>query len=142
MERTRYLRRGDYALSNYLVSPLIFQDLESREYLDIRMITSLIRHNTIISKPIIGHLVDGHVINQRQVYDDFKIFLDATSKTAAAKLNSVKQGGILSQYKPVGYVVSAQKDTEQEQLRLRKKATQKRFERLSHEADERLSQKR
>jgi len=141
MERTRYLRRGDYALSDYLVSPLVFQEVESREYFDIRMITSLIRHNTIISKPIIGHLFNGQIINKPQIYADFKWFIDSVSNIAAAKLNSASQGGIVTRYKPVGYVVSAQKEKEQEQLALRNKATKQRFEKLAREADKRLIQK-
>ena len=45
MERTRYLRRGDYVFTDRLVVPLVVAELGSAEHLDIRMLTSFIRHH-------------------------------------------------------------------------------------------------
>lgn len=139
MERMRYLRRGDYALADMMVSPLVFQELESFEYLDVRSITSLIRHQTVISKPIIGHLSSDKVLNESRVIDEFETYLDSVERLTAARLYNAQENGIISQYCPVGYVVSAEKDKEQTQLELRRNATKKRVERLKAQATSRLS---
>ncbi|MEC7641605.1 MAG: NAD(P)H-dependent oxidoreductase, partial [Nitrospinota bacterium] len=48
IERTRYLRRGDYLFTNVLTAPLVFEEVETQENMHIRMLTSMIRHHTIL----------------------------------------------------------------------------------------------
>lgn len=46
IERTRYLRRDDYAIGDILVAPLVISEINSNQNLHIRMTTSLLRHHT------------------------------------------------------------------------------------------------
>jgi len=138
IERTRYLRRGDYALTDTMISPLLFHEHGFTEHLDIRMITSFIRHQTVISKPIIGHISAGKLVNETQAYACFENFLNSARKLAAARLFSALKGGIISKYNPIGYVVNAAKDKEPLNLRMRRDVTRKRFQRLAIQAVERL----
>ncbi len=139
MERTRYLRRGDYALSDVMVSPLVYRETGTREYSEIRMITSLIRHQTVIAKPIVADMTDGAVVNSDDVDNDFERFLSAAGRLGAARLSNAVLGGTMSTYKPVGYVVSAAKDNEKSQLELRQAATRKRLLRWARQARGRLA---
>ena len=73
------------------------------------------------------------------VIDEFKTYLDSVERLTAARLYNAQENGIISQYCPVGYVVSAEKEKKQTQLELRRKATKKRVERLKTQASSRLS---
>jgi multimeric flavodoxin WrbA len=122
IERTRYIRRSNYIYSNLLVAPIIFKDIRSREYLEIRIITSMIRHHTIMHKPIIFDIQDGDVINDDSAINDLNHFIDLTKRYVPGRiyynykyLQSVK-------YNPVGYTLSSAKDFEQDNVEKRDKA--------------------
>ncbi len=139
IERTRYLRRGDYIFSNQVVAPLVFEELGSRENYHIRMMTSMIRHHTVMTRPIIAHLQEGRCLNQEQVNEDFVEFLEQTRIYAGARLTeSIERG--TNKYNPVGYVLSSNKDAEDEKLDRRQVMIEDRRQRLSQEAQERLQQ--
>ena len=63
LERTRYLRRGDYAFTDRLIVPLVLAEVGTNENLNLRMTTSLIRHHTVIHKPVMGWIHQGRVLN-------------------------------------------------------------------------------
>jgi len=137
VERTRYLRRGDYIFSNHVVAPIVFEELGSRENYHIRMMTSMIRHHTVMTRPIIAHLKDGACLNQEQVAGEFADFLAKTRVYAGARLaESVERG--MNKYNPVGYVLSSNKDAEDEKLDRRKAMAADRSERLLQQARERV----
>ena len=48
IERTRYWRRSSYMIGDKLTAPFVISELNSNQNLHIRMLTSLIRHHTII----------------------------------------------------------------------------------------------
>ena len=52
LERTRYLRRGDYLWSNVVISPLIIEDIGAQDNYAMRCLTAFVRHHTIINKPL------------------------------------------------------------------------------------------
>ena len=137
LERTRYLRRGDYFFSDIMVAPLIFQEVGSMENLHIRMITSFIRHHTVVSKPIIGYLDKGKILNESAVSKDFEFFIHDVSKLSIARLTDVLKGGNFTQYKPVGYVVSPSKDRE-DTLKKRRMVVSERQKRLKAIAKKRI----
>lgn len=137
LERTRYLRRGDYFFSDIMVSPLIFQEIGSMENLHIRMVTSFIRHHTVISKPIIGYLDKGKILNESDVFENFKFLIHDSSKLAVARLTDALKGGHFTQYNPVGYVVSPSKSHE-ESLNKRRMVVSERQKRLKAIAKKRI----
>lgn len=139
LERTRYLRRGDYVFSNAAVSPLVLQEIGCMEHLYIRMITSLIRQHTVMSKPIVGHLDKGVILNAASVDSDFKVFLGEAKSLAECRLKSALEGIAATQYRPVGYVLDTEKEKEHEILSKREQIVRKRAERITREARRRLT---
>ena len=67
IERTRYLRRGDYVMSDIVAAPLIFEEIGARENYHLRALTSLVRHHTVVTRPVIAQIHDGVILNQEQV---------------------------------------------------------------------------
>jgi len=140
IERTRYLRRGDYVFSNVLVAPLIFEEVGANEYYSARMVTSMIRHHTVIAKPIIGYINDGILLNKKELDLEFNEFVAATRRLAAARLAELDATGTV-QYHPVGYILSANKDIEDERLKKRAVIVKHRDNRMRSEAKIRLKPK-
>jgi multimeric flavodoxin WrbA len=138
MERTRYLRRGDYALSDLLMSPLVFQEVGTMENLGIRMITSFVRHHTVVSKPIVGYLHDKTLLNGEEIYRDFEVFLSSARKLAVARLSDIAKGNTVTRYNPVGYVLSAAQNDEEATMMKRREIIEKRIQRLLAQTSERL----
>ncbi len=66
IERTRCIRRNNYQLSNTPVSSLLVNDLRAHKNLlhTSKVITSYIRHNTIILSPISITLLENTVVHQ------------------------------------------------------------------------------
>lgn len=137
LERTRYLRRGDYFFSDIMIAPLILQEIGSMENLHIRMITSFIRHHTVVSNPIIGYLYKNKILNENAVEKHFEFFIHDASKLAIARLADELMDGQFTKYNPVGYVVSPAKDQE-DALNKRRIAVKKRRERLKSIAKKRI----
>lgn len=138
MERTRYLRRSDYALSNTLIAPLVFTELGVQESYHMRMITSLIRHHTIIHKPSIGYLQDGRLLNADQIHSELAGIFNQAGRVGAGKIlsGSTTDSDIL--YQPVGYVL---KNPDGNRLKQRKKVIGLRMEHMKLLARERLGAK-
>ncbi|MCE9599008.1 MAG: NAD(P)H-dependent oxidoreductase [Spirochaetia bacterium] len=140
IERTRYLRRGDYMLGNTLVAPLIFEELGSRENYAVRMMTSMIRHHTVMAQPMIAHILDGRILNEGQMKAEFAQFAHWASDIAAARLTEFMDDAV-TKYNPVGYVLSSNKDAEDEKLLKRAKMIEERRGRNVADADARLKKK-
>ena len=126
MERTRYLRRSDYLLSNYLVVPLIFKDVNSRENLETRIITSMIRHHTIIYSPIIFNELDNRLINFEKAIGDLEQFVEMAKKIAVGRIKYNATALEYEHYNPVGYTLSSAKDKDFTTIQKRKTAMNKR----------------
>ncbi len=133
IERTRYIRRSSYIYSNLLVAPILFKDIKSREYLEIRIITSMIRHHTIIHKPIIFDIQDGDIINLGTTIDDLNHFVDMVKCYVSARIYYNYKYLQSVTYNPVGYTLSSVKDYERENVLKRNESLSNRkkyFERL------------
>jgi multimeric flavodoxin WrbA len=137
IERTRYLRRGDYVFSNQLVAPLTFEEIGVRENYSIRIMTSMLRHHTVMSKPIIGHIYEGGLLNKAQIQDDFRELIASAKRLTAARLAEASQRES-SKYNPIGYILSSAQDAENEELNLRKIMKEARYIRLQDQAKTRL----
>jgi multimeric flavodoxin WrbA len=126
IERSRYLRRGDYVFSDVISAPIIIEEIGSQEHMDMRTITSLIRHHTIISKPIIAYEHSLSVLNETEVADGVKSLFKTIELVAKGRLVSYSQQTEHLKYNPVGYVLSTAKDQEDEKLGKRKDMIEKR----------------
>ena len=138
MERTRYLRRGDYILSDIMTAPLIVEDLGSDENLNIRMVTSMIRHHTIISQPMVAYKNGNDILNSEEVVSRFKRFNGLVRTSISGKLQVYSEGINHLKYNPVGYVLSTVKDAEDEKLNKRQAMVEDRIEQTKAVAKERL----
>jgi len=63
-ERTRFLRRNDFEMSNIPVVGCLLNEVGARNnpIFDLKVITSYIRHNGIILSPIVEHFSNGKII--------------------------------------------------------------------------------
>lgn len=138
MERTRYIRRGDYVYTDRLVVPLVFEEVGANENLDIRVMTSFIRHHTVLSKPIVGLIHNGELINADDVRRDLSLAVEHGRRLTEGRLTAANIGAKATQYNPVGYVLSAAKDKEASTLTAREQATASRNARVVKEAQKRL----
>jgi multimeric flavodoxin WrbA len=111
MERTRYLRRDNYIFEDLLVAPFVISDLEARQNLHIRMAGSMIRHHTVLHRPIIGLESDGKLLNAATVAGDSDSFLVRSRELLVGRY---LQGKEETEYRPVGYQISAAKAREEQ----------------------------
>jgi len=139
MERTRYLRRGDYVFTDRLVVPLVLTEIGAQENLDLRMMTSFVRHHTVINRPVIGYLHQGKLINSDEVADELKRAAQEGARLLAGRLVSASLRLAATQYHPVGYVLAAEKDKESSTMDAREKAAAERDARKIEEARARLA---
>jgi multimeric flavodoxin WrbA len=119
MERTRYLRRGDYILSDVVVAPLILQEFGAKENLHLRILTSMLRHHTVMTHPIIGYMHDGEVVNGDDVRADLKHLVEQAARVTAGRCLMAKENAPNNHYQPLGYVLSTIKDKELETVNRR-----------------------
>lgn len=137
VERSRYLRRGDYVWSDLVVAPLSFVDAVGCDTYAIRMMTSFLRHHTVMTRPLVGHLVDGALANADDVVAGLGAFLDATARVTAGRLAGATP--VPERYNPVGYILSAHKDAEDQAAERRRGMVEARAARLADEAQRRLA---
>ena len=109
IERTRYLRRDNYAIGDLLIAPLVFSELDSNQNLHIRMTTSMIRHHSIMHHPLIGIFKDGKVLDWEYIIRQGMIFVDNVKRLHSSKKRSGSSYHKDWEYNPLGYVISAKK---------------------------------
>jgi multimeric flavodoxin WrbA len=110
IERSRYLRRDHYAFDNLLTSPFIITEVGSDQNLHIRMLTSFIRHHTILHHPLIGIEYKNELLNMDDLIEQGKSFLhNAINLTIGRQLETKSKEPI---YNPLGYIISAQQHRE------------------------------
>lgn len=114
MERTRYLRRDDYVLSEKLVAPLVISEINANQNLHIRMLTSFIRHQTVLHHPLIGMEFNGQLLNTEILDKQAVSFAETTIRLTLGKLTVSATESQEKSYNPVGYIISKQKKAEDE----------------------------
>ncbi|HEX3147111.1 MAG TPA: NAD(P)H-dependent oxidoreductase [Gemmataceae bacterium] len=129
IERTRYLRRGDYVFSDTLCAPLVVEELGAGDNMQIRMMTSMLRHHTIITKPMTAYLHNGAYINEEQVWSEMDEFLAQAKRTTVGRMLTAASGAEHLKYNPVGYVLAAMKDAEDVKMKRRKEMIDNRMAR-------------
>ncbi len=139
LERTRCLRRADYVWGDAMVAPLILEEPGDYGSLPIRMMTSFLRHHTVMARPMVGYLDEAQLSNATRVEEDLSRTLDLAARLAAGRLALAREIAPTSHYRTVGYVVSTEKDGEDDRLQLRRKPADARRARLIAEAEKRLT---
>ena len=139
IERTRYLRRADYIWNDIMIAPLVLEGPGGYRLMPVRMLTSFVRHQSIMAKPMIGYLQDGEVSNLNYIEKDFASALQFSDDLAAGRLALSKNTAALRRYNQIGYVLSADKDVEDEKMQRRREAGEERKARVLKEAKNRLA---
>ncbi len=111
MERSRYLRRGNYLLGDRLVAPLVITELNANQNLHIRMLTSLIRHHTIVHHPLIAVENEGEIINESFLLDQLDNFAREAIEITKSRLSRDPQHSD-TWYNPIGYLISNERNQE------------------------------
>jgi multimeric flavodoxin WrbA len=106
VERTRYLRRDDYVFKNVLTAPLVVSEVDSNQNLHIRMMTSFIRHLTIVHHPVLGIEYQGALLNRPRFTANAIAFAQQAIRCVAGR-RAIEQPA--ASYQPMGYVISAEK---------------------------------
>ena len=77
VERTRYIRRNDFLLTNKLVAAISLNELSANSLFNLRVLTSFIRHNTVFHKGFEEFIYQGKILvnRNREVYDIFGSFV-------------------------------------------------------------------
>jgi multimeric flavodoxin WrbA len=111
IERTRYLRRDNYVFEDLLVAPFIVSDVEAHQNLHSRMAGSMIRHHTILNRPIIAIENEGQILNAAAVARDSDLFVARSRELLVGRYLRDKEA---TEYRPVGYQISAAKAREEQ----------------------------
>ncbi len=106
IERTRYLRRDDYVFTDRLVAPLVVSEMNSNQNLHIRMLTSMIRHNTILHHPLLAFEQADTLLNEDFFLNQAKSFADTAVQATIARLLSDTDEAAKVTYNPIGYTIS------------------------------------
>ncbi len=138
MERTRYLRRGDYVFTDRLAVPLVLAEIGANEHMDIRLMTSFIRHHTVMHKPVVAWLHEGGILNLDEVRADLRSAVRHGRRLVQGRLGAAHINSAATAYNPVGYVLSQAKDREAATMQARERFAAARDEKLRDEAARRL----
>jgi multimeric flavodoxin WrbA len=106
IERTRYLRRDDYVMGDVLFAPMVISEIGSNQNLHIRMLTSFIRHHTVLHHPIIGMEHQNKFLNWESMIEQGKSFVRNATSLTVGRLKGDLNGAASRRYNPVGYVIS------------------------------------
>ncbi|MCA9539978.1 MAG: flavodoxin family protein [Myxococcales bacterium] len=137
VERTRYLRRGDYVWSDLLVAPLLFEEVGRLSTELMRMTTSFVRHHTVLATPQLVPLLDGEALGLDAVAARLKAMAPIAARLTAGRLSAALAPSP-TKYNPVGYVLAADKDREDERMARRARMVEARRQVVADAAATRL----
>ena len=138
MERTRYLRRGDYVFTDRLVIPFVLSDVGVNDSMHMRLITSFIRHHTVMCRPLVGLVHEGKLLNEDELRQDFALAVEQGRRLLRGRLYLAMKDPKATEYNPVGYILSSEKKIEEERMAQRQEVTQLRLQRFSQISMRRL----
>lgn len=111
MERTRYLRRDNYIFDDLLVAPFVVSELDNRQNMQIRMAGSMLRHHTVLHRPIMAIESEGRCLNPATVARDGDLFV---RRSRELLIGRYLQSKAATEYRPVGYQISAARNREEQ----------------------------
>jgi multimeric flavodoxin WrbA len=112
LERTRYIRRDDWRLHNVPLAPLVVQEPSMNSIFPMKIMTSWMRHNTIVHPPIIHNALepDAPIAGEKrealesyyneESSDSFESFVESAMEFRAAATLS---GSNELSYRATGY---------------------------------------
>ncbi|HEY8964368.1 MAG TPA: NAD(P)H-dependent oxidoreductase, partial [Alphaproteobacteria bacterium] len=107
IERTRYWRHDDYAIGDRLAAPMVISQLNANQNMHIRMMTSEVRHHTVLHHSLIGMELDGNLLNRDFLLGQIDSFVGNAVNLTIGRL---QEGvGANNRYNDVGYIISAAK---------------------------------
>jgi len=109
IERTRYIRRDDYRFTDLLGAPFVISEVGSNQNLHIRMITSYIRHHTIMHHPFIGIEHEGKLLDRESLVQKGVEFAHNAKKLTIGRLKAPSVAAQEVAYNPIGYQISLEK---------------------------------
>jgi multimeric flavodoxin WrbA len=139
LERTRYLRRGDYALAEKLVAPIVGSEVGANDNINLRMCSSLIRHHTVLQKPMSVWSHGNELLNPEELSSGLETAVETGEKLLAGRLPLVAAGQPVALYKPIGYVLAVVKGKADDNISKREKAIGLRVKKLSSESRKRVA---
>jgi len=110
VERTRYIRRSDYIFSDIPFTAMIFEEPGANQNLHIRVLTSLIRHQTVALRPMIVHIWQDTLLSSADMDNAFEMFLAQAELVTVARHASTVEGQSMSLYNPVGFTLNYARD--------------------------------
>lgn len=110
MERTRYLRRDNYAFSDVVIAPFVISELFARQNLHLRMLTSGVRHHTVLHHPIIGMINDGVLLGSDSLLKYGADFAEAAMQVTVGRYLVGHRDDLV--YRPIGYEVGTEKSND------------------------------
>lgn len=138
MERLRFMRRSNYMLSDRLIAPLVLEEIGAGQNLHIRMITSLIRQHSIVTKPILAYFRHGVALNDAEVVQQFAALNQTARNLTRGRLLLYANTLESIEYQTVGYF-SDQFENAQEKAEVSRRIHQDRVHRYRQEVDVRLA---
>jgi multimeric flavodoxin WrbA len=136
VERSRYLRRADYAWSDMLVAPITLIEGTGSGTYSIRQMTSFLRHNTVMSQPIVSSIEGDAVTDMDRITEELRNAITMAGRLAAGRL--ALRASAHRRYYPIGYILSANKAEEDDRQMRRQAVAEERLARMTREAAVRL----
>lgn len=137
MERLRFMRRSNYMLSDRLIAPLVLEEIGAGQNLHIRMITSLIRQHSIVSKPLLAYFRNGVALNEHEVAQQFAALNQMARHITRGRLLLYANTLESIEYQTVGYF-SDQFENAQEKAQISQRIHLDRVRRYRAEVQHRL----
>jgi len=98
LERTRQIRRDNFLLTNIPITSLSIEEIPNNSLFSLKVMTSFLRHNTVIYPPLKIYLYKGkRIISCEELFLDFIKF---SFKLARAREILCKERPV---YLPIGY---------------------------------------
>jgi multimeric flavodoxin WrbA len=141
IERTRYLRRSDYIFSNIPFMPLVYEEVNANQSLHIRVLTSFIRHETIVHRPIVGLIHQAELINRDFVGRVFSEFVESARQITVGRFVMAADEDRAPIYNPVGYALQYSREMSKKILQQRQTNVIKKGKALQRYLETRVAKK-
>jgi multimeric flavodoxin WrbA len=99
IERSRYIRRDDFRLTNILTTSLSLNEIGTNDLFNLRAMTSFVRHNTIIHRGIHNYLDNSSIIDCETI----PILNSFINYSKVIKIGREKVKISSTKYSPIGY---------------------------------------
>ncbi len=99
IERMRYIRRDGFLMTNRIVAAYSVQELQSNALFHLRILTSMIRHNTVFHQPILRTRYKGKILGEgdKEILNSFA----EKVREFAGSREEIDIGSL--EYVPIGY---------------------------------------